>query len=298
VRFYPYDRFLTFLVSRKVDPGQALSRYGLPYIDRLWVLDCRKRIRDTAPTSVVLHLDSDDDRVLARDGFLDWAEAEGIRSLWEIQPEFGGRPLPEPLNTAFALFINRFSRSVMGLLLLSHVEPDAMIEIVKERLDIGIDQATIGLYTRLFWDHRRVLAKQWPEFTRSLLTKEEQHLITIGYRDQPGLETIRRVLDLKEPRVTEDDALANLIKTAHSRYELALQQPDPESGDAFKWANILLKAVTASNMRQKTHGPEGGGLSAVDLSGLFSVKVTKSQHVSLAELKGKFVPDEPTNKGQ
>lgn len=284
---YPYDRFLTFLVARKAEPSLVLDRYGLPGIDRLWILDCRKRIRETAPPAVVAHLDSDSDEVLAFDGFLEWAESEGIRPLWEVQREFGGRALSDELDTAFSLFINRFSRSVVGLLLLAKADSKSIADIVKERLDLGIDAPAIAMYRSLFWDVDNVPRERWPRFTNCLLTREEQHLITIGYRDKPNLATIRQILDLQPAMVTEQEALTHLIETAHQNYKTALKCPDPESGDAFRWASIMLKAISTSSTRSKFSGGDGPGEN-VDLSGLFSVKVTKSHHVSLAELQGQY----------
>jgi hypothetical protein len=291
---YPYERFLRFLVSRKVDVDKTIGKYGLPYVGALWVSDCRSDIRESAPFSVSRYVDaSDREGLTARDGFIEWAESEGFRPLWDIQKEFGSNKPSAELDTAFQIFANPFARSLVGMMLLSQATKEEVADLAQSRLDLGIDVATLDLYTTIFWDGKFLGRQGWREFVGELKTKEERHYIGLGL-SSPTTDKIRQFMGMNAC-TTPDEILQDIMSTAHAQYTSAMEQPNPEADGAIKWAELSIKAVNAIGMSKKAFG-DLEGLPTGDFSQMFSVQVEKIQHVSLAELAGEVSPRDDDRK--
>ena len=290
---YPYERFLRFLVSRKVDLAQALNRLGLPRVGDLWVSDCRSRFRKTAPVIVRRYLDSDDQVVIFRDGFLEWAKSEQILGLWEIQPEFANGSPSANLDIAFRVFVNPTARAVLGMLLLSKASRDESAAIIKERFDIVIPSEALDLYISLFWDVAAMGRTCWPRFVASLLTKEERHYVSYGVQD-PTTDEIRYALGLTQGELNTETVLKNIMSQAHHRFKYAMEQPSPEEVSAFKWAELALKAAHELSSTQKTFQLTAPGASPADSFALFSVEVERTPIMSLTDLHGEL-PQQPIN---
>ena len=148
---YPYERFLWFLVSRKIDPDQALRRYELPPAGGIWLAGIRTDLLDFGPYPISSYLESDDAKLPMLDGVLEWAKVEGFRELWEMQPEFGELENPA-LSAAFQLFVSPNSRPVAGMLLLSKASDGEICRTLQEYLSMEVTPAVLDIYRRIFWD--------------------------------------------------------------------------------------------------------------------------------------------------
>jgi hypothetical protein len=286
---YPYERFLRFLVSRKVPVDRTVGRYGLPLVGGLWEAECRTDIRKTAPYSVTQYIDADDDQeMVVTAGFLEWAEKEGIRPLWEIQKEFGGRPPSPELDTAFQIFVNPFSRAVVGMMLLSQATTEEVVELVTGRFDLGVDLDVIGAYTKIFWDTKLLGRTGWRSFIEELKTKEEKHFISLGLQS-PTVEEVRQYLGMNTC-FTPEDIATRIMSRSFAQYESAMDQPDPESANAVMWADLALRAMKELRETKRVASKEDDGLPSGDFNGMFSVQVEKIEHISLAELQGQVSP--------
>ena len=281
---YPYHRLLLFLVSRKVDVNEALARYGLPPVGGIWIAQAKTRLRKQAPTGIASYVDGNEDTLLARDGILDWAYEEGFSQLWKMQPEFGGGPPHPDLDLAFRIFINPYSRALMGLLLLSDVDDETISKISDEKFDCELSEDVIAVYRRIFWDIRVMGRKSWNPFIEELKTKEEIHYISLGLAS-PDIEEIREILGLTAV-VKYEDIVAHIASTAHMLYKRAILQPIPEHAGAIKWADLALKAVATKKQLVVEQSDDDLLLKGQGFKGLFSVTTTKSKHPTLADLQG------------
>lgn len=291
---YPYERFLRFLVSRKVPVDRTLDRYGLPSVGALWEADCRTNIRKSAPYSVSQYIDADDDQELvAREGFIEWAEKEGFAPLWMIQREFGGAKPSPALDTAFQIFVNPHARAVVGMLLLSEVPSDEICSLVQTRFDLGVDEETLDLYTTIFWDIELLGRAGWQAFMAELKTKEERHYIGLGL-GSPSSADARRYLGV-EVNFDPEAILKDLALTAHTQYKACMAQPDPESAGALKWHDATIKAINSLGTTKKAFGGDDE-IGASDFNSMFSVQIEKIQHVSLTELVGEVSPKDDNSK--
>jgi hypothetical protein len=291
---YPYERFLRFLVSRKVDVNQALDRYGLPGVGGLWTAETKSNLRSSAPDAITHYLDSDDDELGLREGVLEWAAQEGFRQLWEAQMEFGGKPAATELDEAFQIFINPFARCIMGLLLLSRARDNEIIELIQERFDLGLTDETISFYRDVFWDVRLVNRSAWGAFIQKLHTKEERHYLSYGLAS-PTIEEVRHVLGL-DTMLDPETILSQIMSTSFRRYKAALQEVHPDLAGAKSWAELSLKAINSmSNRSKQLHGDEKE-FDPKDFGGMFSVQISKSSHMSLTDLKGQLAAPRDDNK--
>lgn len=287
---YPYHRLLLFLVSRKVNLNEALERYGLPSVGGIWIAQAKTRLRKEAPTAIGSYISSDNP-LHSRDGILDWAEENGIYSLWDMQPEFSGGPPPPDLDLAFRIFINPYSRALMGLLLLSTISNKEISRISEKKFDIALPSEVISLYRSIFWDIDAMGRTAWEPFIEELQTKEETHYVTLGL-SSPDLDEINELIGA-ELRANHQDIADHIASTAHMQYKRAMDQPIPEEAGAFKWAELALKAVNAKKQLLKddtSNDEEDLLLKGQGFKGLFSVQTTKSTHPSLADLQG-FKPE-------
>jgi hypothetical protein len=280
---YPYERFLRFLVSRKVDLNLKLGKLGLPSVGPLWIGECRSHIRKTAPSSVIRYLDSDDNTVVLQNGFLEWAQAEGIREFWEAQPEFGGRERKEH-TLALRLFNVPYARGVLGMLLASKASREEIIEIAQQRLEIVIDDSVVSFYERCFFDKSLMDRETWPSYLNALPSKEERHLITFGLQS-PSSEESRYQVGL--PVSVDVDLIKRTMLTeSYMRWKDAINSPNSPGQDVFKWAEEVRK--TLQIMGDAGGKGKDGDKSELptDFAELFSVKVEKIPIPRLADLQG------------
>jgi len=295
---YPYHRLLIFLVSRKVDVNEALARYGLPPVGGIWLARAKAEIRKNAPHAIVSYLGTDAP-LYSRDGILDWANQKGIYPLWKMQPEFGGGPPPPDLDLAFRIFINPYSRAMMGLLLLSSARNKDISAVAEEKFDISLSGEVLDVYRKIFWDVDAMGRKSWSPFIEDLKTKEEIHYITLGL-SSPDINEVREIIGA-ELVVDHQEIVDHIAGTAYMQYKRAMLEPIPEHAGAFKWAELALKAVTAKSQLAKNAPPDDDDLllKGEGFKGLFSVQTTRSSHPTLADLQGVTPPPvnaEPVKK--
>lgn len=300
MRLYPYERFLRFLTSRKLDVNRMLERFGLPLAGDIWLVTCRRDLRTAAPFALSHYLNSPEATQLElRDDVLEWADAEGIRVLWEMQPEFGEVESPD-FDAALRLFINPTSRAIVGMLLLASIADRDAIELLKGQLGVEVTTAQYNLYKSLFWDVSRVQRTDWAGFVTCLKTPEEINYISFGL-DGPTLEAIRDVLDMDVDSVDHRSILNQIISKSYHQYKRAMASANPEAHNAAHWAELALKAISTAKATGSLMDPNTPRTGGDRFRGLFSVETTRSKIPSLAELSGevgkrveKAEPEAPT----
>jgi hypothetical protein len=294
---YPYERFLRFLVSRKIDPNLTLSRYGLNRAGDLWATECRTSLRATAPFGITRYMDTPGAELVMIDEVLEWAAAEKILPLWKMQPEFGSVDSPA-LDMAFRIFVNPFSRALMGMLLMSRARPVDIFLMIKEQLELQLNEDAFTLYKDIFWDVTQVSRSTWGPFVEQMQTAEERNFIAFGF-DSPTIEECRDLLGM-DTTMDHKVILNQIISKSYLRYKAAMNEPNPEAHEAMKWAELVLKAIGTA----KTAGGLGLDNDAARLvssterfKGLFAVVPSKTTHPTLAELHGE-VGKRPDAKAQ
>lgn len=280
---YPYERFLRFLVSRKADVNAILERYGLPRVGDIWIARVRGSVKADAPYSMASYLDSDDAELGARAGVLEWAEREGFRCLWEYQPEFGAVESLD-LRSAFRVFVNPHARAVYGMMALSGAGDDDIRAVLEEQVDIPIGEQALQLYKKIFWDVGMVGRDEWPDFISRMPTTEEQHLLGIGIT-ATSADQVREAAGAASV-VDHATIINDLLTFAYRQFKRAMNSPHPEAQGALKWHDATLKAWNAAKTDARESAKTQQNAPTADFAGLFSVQVTKSKHISLAELQG------------
>ena len=282
---YPYERFLRFLVSRKIDPDQALNRYGLPSSGDLWFAAVKTDLIDNGPFPISSYLESKDTVLPLRDGVLDWAQREGFRELWEMQPEFGEADNPD-LSVAFQLFVNPSSRPVAAMFVDSRATEAEVCESLQEYLNSEVTSASLEIFKRLFWDTSQTTSGEWDDLIPSLLTKKERHLISLA-REGQNINLARGSVDLSID-VRVDVMLKEMLNT---NYMMWLNARSVKSKDEMKeWGESNLRVMKELREYHRYNTSNEGVPKAGDFEGLFSVKTSKSVHPTLAELQGEVAP--------
>jgi hypothetical protein len=289
---YPYERFLRFLVSRKIEINSTLERYELPRVGDLWLADCRQHLRDTAPTSVGAFIDGTDTEITDLEGVLAWADAEGVGDLWRMQREFGRAAAPPHADLAFRLFTNVHTRAILGCLLLSRASAGEIQKLLFEHYGIELSNDALSTYRHIYWDVKLLSRKAWDDFYKKLISQEERSYVAFGVAS-PTAEEVRDMLGVAS--VHSDEQIVNtIINKTYQQFKLAMDTPQPELAGAMRWAELTLRALSV----KKTAGlgvPKSDGTpSTADFQGLFSVKPEKSSHISLAQLAGQVAV--PTKK--
>lgn len=279
---YPYERFVRFLVSRKLDPSDTLTRYGLPRVGALWISDYRREIRETAPASISSYLDSDAEWLTFKNGILSWAEKQGFRELWESQPEFNGE-VDSNLEVAHLIFVNPSSRALVGMMLLSKSTDDEICLMVKEKFNIEMSDEVLGVYCDIFWDVEMLGRAGWDSFIESLESKEERHYLALGL-DSPTLEECRNTADL-DNNIDVDEMLREILNKSFFKLKSAYDHPNPDGANIDLWHSHWQKAWDRTVKRQ-AEADGANPIATGDYQALFSVQTTKSTHTSLVDLKG------------
>lgn len=287
---YPYERFLRFLVSRKIDHDQALSRYGLPPAGGLWFARTKSDLIDNGPYPISTYLSSKSTELSFRDGILEWAEEEGFRELWEMQPEFGEIRNPV-LSAAFQIFINPSSRPVAGMLLLTHASMDDVCETLQEYLRSPVTSEVVLLYQRIFWDVDSTTDDEWDELIEDLTDDNEKHLLSLALQGQT-IDLARSALEL-DTEVNAEAILQKMLSHNAVMWEEARRYGDEDR--TRSWQESALRVMKELREARKSHSPTDGMPAAGDFAGLFSVQVSEIVHPTLAELQGEIAPRAEAN---
>lgn len=293
---YPYERFLRFLVSRKVDVNRTLERYELPRAGDMWIAECRSNMRATAPYPISKYLDSSDTHLAITDGVIEWATTERFAPLWKMQREFGSIPAPIDVDVAFKTFVNPFSRALLGLLLLSRATDDETIQVMKERFDLEVTDLVLKRYRDLFWDIGLVSRTSWPTYIEQLSSTDERNYISLGITS-PSIDEVRDLIGL-ESSIDHKTILNQIITKSYNQYRKAMDEPQPEGAGAMRWAELAIKAISASKTANFGSQDAPGTVPTDKFRGLFSVQVTKSSHPTLADLAGEVATHEDPSKAR
>jgi hypothetical protein len=289
---YPYERFLRFLVSRKLRVNDTLARYGLPRAGDLWVAECRGGFRQSAPFALVNYIDTPNAELTLRDGVLEWAAEEKILPLWQMQPEFKGKPSAE-LDLAFRLFVNPFTRAVVGMLLMTKTTEVDMLAIVQDQFDVQVSPAALALYKQIFWDISNVGRKQWEVLVPLFETEEEKNYIAFGLQS-PTANEVRDLLGMDCLPTDHKQILNQIVAKSYIQYKKAMEEPNPEDAGAMRWAELALKAIGTAKANGGFGATDDAPKTSADrFKGLFTVQPTKANHPTLADLAGEVGRKEP-----
>lgn len=283
---YPYERFLRFLVSRKIEINSTLERYGLPIVGDMWIAVCRQDLREHAPHGLATYIDSAATELTFTEGVLAWADSEGTGDLWRMQREFGGTPAPPQCDLAFRLFVNQYTRAVLGCLLLSTASDKEIQAVLFDHFGVTLSDEALAIYRCIFWDVSLLGRKSWDEFYKKLTSHEERSYIAFGI-NSPSADEVRDMLGLET--VHSDEQIVNLIASkSFLQFKRAMEEPHPEAAGAMRWAELSLRAISVKKSAGLTipKTGDGAGPTTTDFHNLFSVKPEKSAHITLAQLAG------------
>lgn len=274
-------------MTRKANVNETLGRYGLPKVGGLWEDRYRSELRNTAPAALVRYLNGDN-QIVFRNGILEWAHKEGFGDLWDLQPEFGANKPKPDLNLAFQMFINPSGRYVLGQLLFSTANDEEIISAVEDKLRVTLTPASIATYQRLFWDKSLLKRSEWPEFIKQLKTRGERHHIAQGL-SSPSPGEARHNMGLNDEELSPDEILRRVATKAYRMFAEAADSANPEMQSARQWADLAVKASTALRTKGRFgQEDEKNRIEANDFEDMFSVEITQSNHITLAELQGQF----------
>ena len=278
---YPYERLLTYLVSRRADVDAALDRYGLPAVGLRWAADCEEEVRRDAPFALTHYLDSGEKYLVMSSGILEWAAEHGLRELWESQPEFG-QVMDPRLELGLRVFMHPYARAILGLLILSEVTTPGIIEVAKERLGLEIDGDDIDYYRDTFWNPGVMSRSQWEDFAEDLQSKEERHYISWALT-APSLEEIRYALDLKVVADPETIVRDIMVK---ARFKFNATMENANATDPKLWSDVALRAYRELSSAKKGAPSEAEQAMPTDITNMFAVQLEQANHVPLTELQG------------
>jgi hypothetical protein len=159
----PYQLFIRYLLTRKVDVNRVLKKVALPHIDTGWLEKEWARVRGTAPPTVREYLDSSaaTKPAVERELFHDWAQAEGILPFWQGNAEVVADKQDPAVAAATKLFLNRLHRTVVGTMLLGGIATADTIKIVEERCGLRLDARTVQRFEELFWKVTEAREQFW-----------------------------------------------------------------------------------------------------------------------------------------
>ena len=248
------------------------------------VSDYRQSLARSTPRAITSYIYSPDNQkwLTFTNGVLEWAESEGIKELWECQPEFGKKRSVD-LDTAHLIFINPLSRGLVGMMLLSEAGDEEIREMIGERIGLEFNEDALAIYRRIFYDIGMMGREDWPGFISQIGDKEERHYLALGLgkpsenecRDMAGLTAN---LDL-------DVMMKEMLSISYTRLREACLHPNPAAANIEMWHSQWLKVWDRTEKRGRD-ADAANPIATGDYTALFSVIPTVSNHVSLSDLKG------------
>ncbi|KKM06445.1 hypothetical protein LCGC14_1743920 [marine sediment metagenome] len=282
---YPYERFIAFLISRKADVNGILERIELPAVGDMGIADRKERMRETAPPAILRYLRQNrhDLKLVFRDGILDWAEKNDIRCLWERQKEFGRKIVPA-LESASNIFLNPYSRTVLGAMMLAEAPIEELVEVMDQQFSTEVTSDIISYFSSLFWDVKTMGRQGWDEFIPTL-DDEQRHVIDLGARGGRP-DDLRYAIGAATPSKPKE-VLQDILTHAHHQFKQAIAAPHPAAHNVFKWADLATKVV--SSMRSGGFGGDGDEPNPRQVApSLFSITIEEPRIISLDDLDGEI----------
>jgi len=286
---YPYERFITFLLSRKVDVNEVFEHIDLPQVGLLGLADRRERIRESAPPALLRYMKDPSKKMVFRDGILAWANDRGVLELWERQREFG-RKIDSGLEGASNIFLNPQARTVLGTMLLSDAPPDEISEVIKEQFSLEFSSPVLACFRRIFWDLEGMGRKEWEYFLPELAA-DQRHILSMGIK---GLRPndIRYAIGA-ETESKPKEVLQDILTHAHHQFRQAMTSANPASAGAFKWADLATKVAGAIGASRGGGGRgEDDEIPGTAAAGMFSVVVESPRVVTLDDLEGEIAQNQ------
>jgi hypothetical protein len=285
---YPYERFIIFLLSRKVDVNEVFEGIDLPEVGLLGLADRRERIRESAPPALLRYLLDPSPRLIFRDGILGWADDHGVLELWERQREFG-RKIDVGLEGASNIFLNPQARTVLGTMLLSDASPDEISDVIKGQFSLEFNSSVLACFKRIFWDLEGMGRKEWERFLPEL-SADQRHVLAMGVK---GLrpDDIRYAIGA-ETSSNPKDVLQDILTHAHHQFRQAMNTANPASAGAFKWADLATKVASAIGSARGGGRGEEEEIPGTAAAGMFSVTVESPKIVTLDDLEGEIAQNQ------
>lgn len=242
---YPYDTFITFLVTRKADINGTLKGLGLPELSKNEVLS-KNILTEKLPPSVGSFIRSDKNSIPAKSkkSFIEWTEAHGLRELWEIQPEFIHTPHRKltagsrSMKVACDLFASANKRTALSLLLMRDFDLEDIINAFEEHFNVILDEEILTLSKKYFFDFDEMDSKDWNNLLNGLNDEESDRLL-IG-RQQHSKQFVEHAIGIV-PKLTFEEILNDIMATSYYKFKALVNQPLMD-GLAQRWANMAMVA--------------------------------------------------------
>ncbi len=238
---YPYDLFISFLITRKADVNGTLLSLGLPELTDNEILS-KNLFSGKLPPSVSSYAKSN--KIGAKKAFIEWAESHGIREMWELQPEFiktSHRSLTEgstSLNDAFKIFSDPRHRTAMSLLLMRNFDKDDISSTFLTRFSISVDVDTITVGERYFFDFSRMRPADWRNLLNGV-SPEERNKLLIG-REETSMEFVEQAIGVT-PKVSYESILNDIMVSSYYKFKALVDVPLMDSM-AQRWASMAMLA--------------------------------------------------------
>jgi len=240
---YPYDAFVKFLITRKADVNRTLASLGLPELSEKELL--RKNIlAGPLPPSVKSFIDSEENDLSHKEGFLEWAEAHQIRELWEIQPEFMHSDLrtltrgSNNMKKACDLFADPRKRTALSLLLMREFDVEDIISTFSEHFSYELDEKVITLSQKYFFDFSEMTPTDWHSLFNNL-PPEERDQLAVG-REPHSRQFIEHSIG-GTPNLTYEEVLNDIMVTSYYKFKALIDQPLMDIM-AQRWATMAMAA--------------------------------------------------------
>jgi hypothetical protein len=240
---YPYDLFVKFLITRKADVNGTLSSLGLPELTDNELLT-KNILAGPLPPSVKAFIDSPENQVEKKEGFLEWAEAHEIRELWEIQPEFlhsEYRTLTRgsgSMKKACDLFAAPNKRTAMSLLLMREFPQEDIIDVFSDHFETEVNAEVIQLARKYFFDFREMTPTDWHSLFHNL-PPEERDKLQVG-REPHSRQFVEYSIG-KVPNLTYEEILNDIMVTSYYKFKELANQPLMDTM-AQRWAAMAMTA--------------------------------------------------------
>jgi len=240
---YPYDLFISFLITRKADVNGTLTSLGLPELTENELLS-KNLFSGNLPPAVRSYFKSKSDKITSKKAFIDWTESHDIREMWELQPEFiktSHRTLTSDstsLKEAFDIFSDPRHRTAMSLLLMRNFDIDdiASTFLTKFSKEVGHDVITLG--QRYFFRFSNMRPVDWRNLLNGV-SPEERNKLLIG-RDGSSKEFIEQTIGVT-PKISYEAILSDIMVSSYYKFKALVDVPLMDSMSQ-RWATMAMVA--------------------------------------------------------
>lgn len=241
----PHHVLIEFLATRYPDERRVIERLkalDLPPPLPGSLRQIRERIQAKAPQEIRNFLRGG--RLASLDPLWTWVSRQRFGPLWAREKVFLDHPYPDRpnLDAAWDLLAIPAHRNVLDSLIIQNEryrgqKRGEIFDVMKARFDIGITDAVLDLYTRLFFNMRRVGKEEWIHYLRACSpTRKEMLLLASNSDDEARL---RHRLGAA-PTWSYPELLAEVMAT--SIFKFRDHQGDNSPQKALQWGKMLMEA--------------------------------------------------------